>query len=51
VTDMRGGAFRSDDREILASNGSLHADMLGVIAAHELAPETTRTRLVDQLPR
>jgi myo-inositol-1(or 4)-monophosphatase len=51
VSDMRGGAFRSDDREILASNGSLHADMLGVIAAHDLAPGTTGTRLVDQLPR
>src|ERR671910_1909378 len=41
VTDMRGGPFRSDDREILASNASLHADMLGVVAAHERAPETT----------
>jgi myo-inositol-1(or 4)-monophosphatase len=38
VTDMRGGAFRSDDREILASNGALHGDLLEVIAAHEIAP-------------
>jgi myo-inositol-1(or 4)-monophosphatase len=51
VTDMRGGAFRSDDREILASNGWLHADMLGVIAAHERAPGTTGTRLMHQLPQ
>ena len=35
VTDMRGGAFRSDDREILASNGALHNALRGVIAAHE----------------
>jgi myo-inositol-1(or 4)-monophosphatase len=38
VTDMRGGAFHSDDREILASNGTLHPDLLNVIAAHEVAP-------------
>ena len=38
VTDMRGGAFRSDDREILASNGALHSDLREVIAAHEIAP-------------
>jgi myo-inositol-1(or 4)-monophosphatase len=31
VTDMRGGAFRSDDREIVASNGLLHGDMLAII--------------------
>jgi myo-inositol-1(or 4)-monophosphatase len=37
VTDMRGGAFRSDDREILATNGALHSDLLEVIAAHENA--------------
>lgn len=35
VTDMRGGPFHSDDREILASNGALHANLLEVIAAHE----------------
>ena len=51
VTDMRGGPFRSDDREILASNASLHADMLGVIAAHERAPGTAETRLAHQLPQ
>src|SRR5215203_7256863 len=38
VTDMRGGAFHSDDREILASNGTVHPDLLNVIAAHEVAP-------------
>jgi myo-inositol-1(or 4)-monophosphatase len=38
VTDMRGGAFRSDDREILASNGRLHGQLLGVIDGHEVAP-------------
>jgi myo-inositol-1(or 4)-monophosphatase len=31
VTDMSGGAFRSDNRAILASNGALHAGMIGVI--------------------
>ena len=46
VTNMRGGAFRSDEREILASNGSLHTDMLSVVAAHEHAPGTTGTRLI-----
>jgi myo-inositol-1(or 4)-monophosphatase len=35
VTDMRGGPFHSDDREILASNGTLHADLLDVIVTHE----------------
>ena len=51
VTNMRGGAFRSDEREILASNGSLHTDMLGVVAAQEHAPGTTGTRLIHQLPQ
>jgi myo-inositol-1(or 4)-monophosphatase len=40
VTDMRGGAFRSDDREILASNGKLHDKMLSVIAEHEVTSGT-----------
>jgi myo-inositol-1(or 4)-monophosphatase len=31
-TDLRGGDFRSDDREILASNGLLHEQLLAVIA-------------------
>ena len=35
VTDMGGGPYHSDDREILASNGTLHGDLLHVIAAHE----------------
>jgi myo-inositol-1(or 4)-monophosphatase len=38
VTNMRGGPFHSDDREVLASNGTLHHDLLDVIAAHEVAP-------------
>jgi myo-inositol-1(or 4)-monophosphatase len=38
VTDMSGGPFSSDDREILASNGALHTDLLSVIAAHEDTP-------------
>ena len=42
VTDMRGGAFRSDDREILASNGTLHDELLGVLAAHEVALQDNR---------
>ena len=42
VTDMRGGPFRSDDREILASNGRLHGNLLEVIGAHEVAPGTHR---------
>jgi myo-inositol-1(or 4)-monophosphatase len=42
VTDMRGGEFRSEDREILASNGILHGELLGVIAAHEGALGTNR---------
>jgi myo-inositol-1(or 4)-monophosphatase len=37
VTGMGGGAFRSGDREILASNGALHGDLLEVIAPHEIA--------------
>ena len=35
VTSMGGGPFHSDDREILASNGILHPDLLTVIAKHE----------------
>lgn len=35
VTDMGGGTFHSDDREILASNGRLHGDLLSIIAQHE----------------
>jgi myo-inositol-1(or 4)-monophosphatase len=38
VTNLRGGSFHSDDREVLASNGKLHEDLLDVIAAHEVAP-------------
>jgi myo-inositol-1(or 4)-monophosphatase len=34
VTDMIGGAYRSDDRQIVASNGSLHRQLLTVIAPH-----------------
>jgi myo-inositol-1(or 4)-monophosphatase len=34
VSDLRGGEFRSDDRQILASNGLLHEQLLGVIARH-----------------
>jgi len=34
VTDMAGGTFRSDDRQIVASNGILHGDLLEVIARH-----------------
>jgi myo-inositol-1(or 4)-monophosphatase len=42
VTDLHGGAFRSDDREIVASNGRLHGELLGVIAAHEIPTGTNR---------
>ena len=38
VTDMRGGTFHSDDREILASNGKLHGDLLDVIDRTSDAP-------------
>ncbi len=34
VTDFRGGSFRSDNREILASNTLLHPELLNVIALH-----------------
>lgn len=37
VSNMRGGSFHSDGREILASNGKLHGDLLEVIAEHEVA--------------
>lgn len=40
VTDMRGGTFRSDVREILASNGKLHGKLLEVIAGHEVTSGT-----------
>lgn len=31
VTSMSGGAYRSDDREILASNGGIHDELLAVV--------------------
>lgn len=34
VSDLAGGAFRSDDREVLASNGPLHEHLLAVIGRH-----------------
>lgn len=34
VTDLNGGPFRSDDRQILASNGFLHSALLDVMARH-----------------
>jgi myo-inositol-1(or 4)-monophosphatase len=34
VTDMRGDPFRSDDRQILASNGQVHAQLLETMARH-----------------
>jgi myo-inositol-1(or 4)-monophosphatase len=34
VTDLRGGKYRSDDREVLASNGLLHEEILAVMARH-----------------
>ncbi|MFL5762086.1 MAG: inositol monophosphatase family protein [Thermomicrobiales bacterium] len=34
VTNFRGGAFDSFDREVVASNGAVHDDMLDVIAGH-----------------
>jgi myo-inositol-1(or 4)-monophosphatase len=37
VTDLRGGRFRSDDRQILASNGLIHRHLLDVIAKHPSA--------------
>ena len=43
VTDMRGGKFRSADREILASNGGLHRELLAVITSHEVAAEANRS--------
>jgi myo-inositol-1(or 4)-monophosphatase len=42
VSDMRGGTFHSDDREIVASNGKLHPDLLDVITAHDVAPSANR---------
>lgn len=40
VTDMRGGMFRTEDREIVASNGAIHASMIAVISGEENeAPE------------
>jgi myo-inositol-1(or 4)-monophosphatase len=34
VTDLNGGPFRSDDRQILASNGFLHSALLDIMARH-----------------
>jgi myo-inositol-1(or 4)-monophosphatase len=45
VTDLQGGPFRSDDRQILASNGNLHRDLLAVITQH--ADPMEQPELVD----
>lgn len=34
VTDMSGGPFRSDDRQLVASNGLLHPALLAAMASH-----------------
>ncbi len=45
VTDFSGGQFRLDSREILASNGLIHAELLGffreMFAGRDLAPIPT----------
>jgi myo-inositol-1(or 4)-monophosphatase len=43
VSDMHGGQFRSDDGQILASNGKLHSELLSVIIEHEATPGTNRS--------
>lgn len=35
VTNMSGGPFRSDERQILATNGGIHRQLLDVIAQHD----------------
>jgi fructose-1,6-bisphosphatase/inositol monophosphatase family enzyme len=35
VTDLRGGKYRSDDREVLASNGLLHEEILAVMTRYQ----------------
>jgi myo-inositol-1(or 4)-monophosphatase len=34
ITGLHGEAFHADDRQVLASNGYLHRDLLEVIAQH-----------------
>jgi myo-inositol-1(or 4)-monophosphatase len=45
VTDFSGGKFRLDSREILASNGLIHEELLGLFsdmfAGRDLAPIPT----------
>jgi myo-inositol-1(or 4)-monophosphatase len=41
VTDLRGGPFRADDRQILASNGALHQQLLAVIAPYQAQDAAT----------
>ena len=44
ISDFRGNAFVSDNRELVASNGLLHRHLLDVIAQHPDAPvELVRT--------
>lgn len=38
VTDFDGGTFASDDREVAASNGPLHEDLLQVLREHAPRP-------------
>ena len=37
VTDYEGGTFRLDHRQILATNGRIHAEMQSVLAAARAA--------------
>ena len=41
VTNLGGGPFRSDERQILASNGAIHEELLEVLARHpyEIRPD------------
>jgi myo-inositol-1(or 4)-monophosphatase len=53
VTNFSGGHFKLDSREILASNGSIHAELLGffddMFAGRDLAPIPTPKEYADKL--
>jgi myo-inositol-1(or 4)-monophosphatase len=52
VTDFSGGMYKLDSREILASNGLIHAELLGLFsdmfAGHDLAPILTPREFAER---
>ncbi len=55
ITDFSGGGFRLDSREVLASNGLIHAELVGLFAdmfaGRELTPIPTARKYAERRAR